>query len=362
MGGIRQRFRRAFTLIELLVVISIIALLIGILLPALGNARKEGRALTAASNLRSIAQGLSAYSIDFRVLPLSYYYQTSGENPQNWRVSEQFGSGAPNGYLHWSFFLLATRNTTTTEAFFNPAVPRGGAPRSNPGGNFEDWETEQTNDLGSGAGSPTPEDLQSRRMGFTANYALMPRNKLAGSATIRRNRFVRPNEADTTLSGASKTILATEWHYADNWRSLASTDAEGGQLTIKSHRPVYPFWHGSAGPQYPDDIPARNFGTREIIEFRYPRVVDSNGQPSGEGIRPVEEVGISAINDRGSTNLNVVGRSHPGSMDRFGGTTNFLFLDGHVERLKLVDTITRRLWGDRIFGISGPNRVEPARN
>jgi len=60
----RQTHPRGFTLIELLVVISIIALLIALLLPALDEARFVSRQLLCKTNLRQVAIGMNTYSVD----------------------------------------------------------------------------------------------------------------------------------------------------------------------------------------------------------------------------------------------------------------------------------------------------------
>ncbi|MFK7790190.1 MAG: type II secretion system protein [Phycisphaeraceae bacterium] len=61
--------RKAFTLIELLVVISIIALLIAILLPALGAARKSAKKVQCLVNQRQLVTGVVAFTTDNKSNP-----------------------------------------------------------------------------------------------------------------------------------------------------------------------------------------------------------------------------------------------------------------------------------------------------
>jgi prepilin-type N-terminal cleavage/methylation domain-containing protein/prepilin-type processing-associated H-X9-DG protein len=92
-----KRQQQAFTLIELLVVISIIALLVGILLPALGAARRSAQNVVCLSNVRQLGTASTTYATDNK----DFYVQYKG------RV---FTSAYPNtggaGGWWWSAIMV----------------------------------------------------------------------------------------------------------------------------------------------------------------------------------------------------------------------------------------------------------------
>jgi hypothetical protein len=282
-------------------------------------------------NIRAVATGIMSMATDDRLYPPSYVYGAD-RTSTSWRVEDQLG-GHPipaNGYVHFSAWLIERGYVADEGTFTSLVAPRGGAPRTNPGPDLEDWELWQVNDIGGGPGSPIPHDRQAARMAFTANHAVMPRNKFS-TFTPRKNEQVRhpgtgvPGPGGNQLTRAaevldpSRTCLLTEFHYSDSagWRTIASS------RTSKSHRPITPFLGRSAG----QDV----FGepaSGDIPRFEYP-----------------EESDIAADGDVG-----------PGAIEDPRTSINAM---GSVLLKRPVESVTERLWGERFYAITGRDDVLP---
>jgi len=81
-----RRRRHGFTLVELLVVIGIIALLVGILMPALSTARSKANTIKCAANLKSMGAAMVMYINESKHYPGAYGMNNRGETFAVWPV------------------------------------------------------------------------------------------------------------------------------------------------------------------------------------------------------------------------------------------------------------------------------------
>jgi prepilin-type N-terminal cleavage/methylation domain-containing protein/prepilin-type processing-associated H-X9-DG protein len=334
----------AFTLIEVLVVVAIIALLISILLPSLNQARQEARATVCATNLAHVARAVSVYMNRERFFPVSYaYLSPDGSADISAAAQESIGGPpSPNGYAHWSYFLYSN-GAVEDKSFQCPGYDRGGAPRTNPGPRSEDWEGGQIDDSNQSSANPRV-DKQASRMAYTANAAIMPRNKFTTtlSGGSRVNKLIN----DSAIKNTGRVIMATE--FFNDWRAEAKQ--EGSGLLVKSHRPINPFYSvSSGGDEY--NAPTSSSG-RSSFYLGIPNQPDF-------GLIPQDQLATSPVGTIESSlgEYNAVGRHHPGGDKKYGGTANFLYVDTHVERKTVLETIKRFEWGDHYYTLSGPNAI-----
>jgi prepilin-type N-terminal cleavage/methylation domain-containing protein/prepilin-type processing-associated H-X9-DG protein len=120
--------RRAFTLIELLVVISIIALLISLLLPALAMAKQDANSISCAAKLRSLGQINAEYAQTYEDMAPPGDLYSGYAVDADWRP---FPPAAKAQWISWNQFLYYYTVGATTDfldvpwdsnAEFSPAV------------------------------------------------------------------------------------------------------------------------------------------------------------------------------------------------------------------------------------------------
>lgn len=329
------RPRRGFTLVELLVVIAIIAVLIGILLPALGRARAAAYQIKCAANLRSIGQGIAAYAVNYKgALPASNYYKGLKIGG-----GEQYPPEPKDGYVHWSSFLFTDKSKIENEEAFKslkgwdifqcPALSNGGLPPANTyAGNNEGYANEHEGVV----------DWQAPRLAYTVNEALCPRGIFVKNFRDNNQRVYHFIKA-ATVRFPDHVVLATELWGNQQMVVDASLAAGGDSEDAKSSASRRPL-HGFTAGIY--DKFTKFYAAPYSVVFVKATAADVRKDPEK--------------NSGGSINslLDWVGRNHGAKTFDAKGydarKTNFLYLDGHVQLKHILETVTPNSeWGEQFY-------------
>lgn len=242
---VAARDRPAFTLIELLAVIGIIALLIAILLPVLGKARRAAQGVACASNLHQLGVSANTFAADHR-----------DQLPSN-RVQVR---GQPGRHFTWRAYLVLRDYLAETDAWTCPATP---TPALSEEGRF-DGVTLCDDDVASSYAYngmlawryPPPTD--------EADIDLVTIKRPSHTLVVMETRAVWPDLRENSIDGRGPTFGAEDdgggyfawWHGgAANWMTF---DGSVSRMTLLDTVTDDPRWRNERNdPSFYSDWPTR---------------------------------------------------------------------------------------------------------
>ncbi|MEX0886436.1 MAG: prepilin-type N-terminal cleavage/methylation domain-containing protein [Phycisphaeraceae bacterium] len=227
------RDARAFTLIELLVAVSIIALLMALLLPALGAARGYARNIECRSNLRQIGIGFEIYARDTQdIWPRPYRDEVRDPPGPNRRLNAPYGDQRLT-----SVGVYAEDYAWHRDAIFPILYPTPGLRRTNWRENFADsiflcpsWQHGEARDLPAGVpGHPEYERRSYTMNGFLPSARHIRRDPLPWWNYKNPNAIVRTSEALLLADGLSPWAGAD---HLERWLIPYTASRHAGQLNV----------------------------------------------------------------------------------------------------------------------------------
>jgi prepilin-type N-terminal cleavage/methylation domain-containing protein len=142
----QKRSRRGFTLVELLVVIAIIGILVGLLLPAVQQAREAARRMSCSNNISQIGLAMLNYESAFGKLPMSKggTGMFAGSDSIRTNTGRLSGNVAILPYMEQNALYEQIKNgfVMTTGNQVGQSIPGGPAPWDNLGGGYTPWTIE----------------------------------------------------------------------------------------------------------------------------------------------------------------------------------------------------------------------------
>ncbi|MEM1165337.1 MAG: prepilin-type N-terminal cleavage/methylation domain-containing protein [Planctomycetota bacterium] len=320
-----RQTQRAFTLIELLVVVAVIALLIGLLLPALAQTRERAQALVCASQLRQVGIAHAAWGADW-------------EDEVVWaqvlrtQAPDLTAEDGPNATI-W-FQLLGEyvqdriERTDRIEALRCPSFKP-----SKPGPALLEWQQDPNDDGNAddqqtwrGGGYGINRRL---RMPATSERYHLPTSRMSAvdfSGSGNRGRGGSGSSAEASaiklaIAGNDEDVNAVPEPESTEWGIGEFT---GGATRYTSIRiPSTTIINGDSGKQFLEINSISPTGPW------WQNLLDDEGDAAGRGDPRRHSGGDYRrdTNGRGAVE------------DYLSGKANYLFMDGHVKTMESLDAI-----------------------
>ncbi len=316
----RRFSKRGFTLIELLVVIAIIGVLVGLLLPAVQQAREAARRASCTNNLKQIGLAIHNHENAQKYFPAGYVGVIPGNAGNAWDSNNRFTWG-------WGTLILPYAEEASLYQKFNPLKVRAYDYPATAGASLADLQTKV-------AGFQCPSDA-----GYeTINGGAARTVNLSGASGAR-----------TTTSNYVGSNTGFKWHSGGRYITEGGPNGQGGA--------PYSQWGGTVPP--PNGIFWRdsNLETRKITDGLSKTIM------VGERSSRIGAAALLFVTDAGNEQLSIernlgtaveLLNATAGSAaarrgynsDHAGGVIQFLFCDGSVKALnEAIDHTAQRTAG-----------------